>query len=249
MQAAEGPEETVYEASMAADQRLLEPPPPGLHPSTISPAELASFHRDGFISLGRCAPLEQIEALGERIDDIMMGTVHHANPMLFQLCPSATDLPQFAEFGAAQTKLWKGATLKYRKVQDLEQDLLYRDYMTLPVFRDITSKIIGPRVSLYRTMFFNKVGTPSVKVKLLVTNPTANVLHYLPARRRADGERGRRRYQLGELLASEFSRRQLRLARRLPGVFLLTSAWFTVRVARLARSTKTEILRRLLDGD
>jgi hypothetical protein len=172
MQAAEGPEETVYEASMAADQRLLEPPPPGLHPSTISPAELASFHRDGFISLGRCAPLEQIEALGERIDDIMMGTVHHANPMLFQLCPSATDLPQFAEFGAAQTKLWKGATLKYRKVQDLEQDPLYRDYMSLPVFRDITSKIIGPRVSLYRTMFFNKVGTPSVKVKLLVTNPT-----------------------------------------------------------------------------
>jgi hypothetical protein len=174
MQAAEGPEETVYEASMAADQRLLEPPPPGLHPSTISPAELASFHRDGFISLGRCAPLEQIEALGERIDDIMMGTVRHANPMLFQLCPSATDLPQFAEFGAAQTKLWKGATLKYRKVQDLEQDPLYRDYMSLPVFRDITSKIIGPRVSLYRTMFFNKVGTPSVKVKLLllVTNPT-----------------------------------------------------------------------------
>ena len=99
MQAAEGPEETAYEASMAADQRLLEPPPPGLHPPTISPAELASFHRDGFISLGRCAPLEQIEALGERIDDIMMGTVRHANPMLFQLCPSATDLPQFAEFG------------------------------------------------------------------------------------------------------------------------------------------------------
>eukprot|EP01046_Picozoa_sp_COSAG06_P017639 COSAG06_NODE_1206_length_10270_cov_8.055255_2_plen_225_part_00 len=223
MQAAEGPEETAYEASMAADQRLLEPPPPGLHPPTISPAELASFHRDGFISLGRCAPLEQIEALGERIDDIMMGTVRHANPMLFQLCPSATDLPQFAEFGAAQTKLWKGATLKYRKVQDLEQDPLYLDYMSLPVFRDIASKIIGPRVSLYRTMFFNKVGTPSVKVKLLVTNPTTNLSRYvlcdLPARRRAGGERGRRRHQLGELLASELSRRQSRLARRLSGAF------------------------------
>lgn len=73
----------------------------------------------------------------------MLGTRTLPEPMLFQLCPSAADLPQYSEHGSAQTKVWKGPTLKYRKVQDLEQDELYRAYMAAPVFRDLTTKIIG----------------------------------------------------------------------------------------------------------
>ena len=72
----------------------------------------------------------------DRIDDIMMGKVVLENPALFQLCPSAEDLPQYAEHGSAQTKIWKGPTLRYRKVQDLEQDPLYLEDMGLPIFRD-----------------------------------------------------------------------------------------------------------------
>jgi hypothetical protein len=90
------------------------------------------------------------------MDDLMMGRVRTARPMLFQLCPSATDLPQFAQYGSTQTKVWKGPTLRYRKIQDLEQDLLYREYMALPIFQDLTSKVIGPNISIYRSMLFNK---------------------------------------------------------------------------------------------
>ena len=63
-------------------------------------------------------------------------------------------LPQYAEHGSAQSKVWKGPTLRYRKIQDLEQDPLYLEYMGLPIFRDVTRKIIAEEVSLYRTMFF-----------------------------------------------------------------------------------------------
>ena len=45
-------------------------------------------------------------------------------------------------------------TLKYRKVQGFEYDDSYREYMGLPLFRDITAKIIGDRVSIFRSMFF-----------------------------------------------------------------------------------------------
>jgi phytanoyl-CoA hydroxylase len=155
--------EDEYEAAMAdpRNHRILDvapeiDPSTGLHAPQLSDAELEHFEREGFIVLGRVAPPEQIEAMCERIDDIMMGRVVLPNPALFQLCPSAEDLPHYAEHGSAQTKVWKGATLRYHKVQDLEQDLLYLEYMGLPIFRDVTKKIIAEEVSLYRTMFFNK---------------------------------------------------------------------------------------------
>ena len=122
--------EARYEAAMAADKRVLDgapvhPSPDGVHAPTLSDAELAFFHEHGFISLGRAAPLAAVEALGERIDDLMLGNLTLPRPMLWQLCPSASDLPQFAEHGGAQSKVWKGSTLRYRKIQDLEQDDLY----------------------------------------------------------------------------------------------------------------------------
>jgi len=153
--------EDEYEAAMADPQnmRVLDvapeiDPATGLHAPQLSDAELEHFEREGFIFLGRVAPPEKTEAMCDRIDDIMMGKVVLENPALFQLCPSAEDLPQYAEHGSAQTKVWKGPTLRYRKVQDLEQDPLYLEYMGLPIFRDVTRQIIAEEVSLYRTMFF-----------------------------------------------------------------------------------------------
>jgi hypothetical protein len=155
--------EEEYELAMAdpREQRILDVAPEvdrvsGLHAPTLSDSELQHFERNGYIVLGKVAPTERIEAMCERIDDIMMGRVVLPNPMLFQLCPSADDLPQFAEHGSAQTKVWKGPTLRYRKIQDLEQDPLYLEYMSLPIFRDVTRKIVAEKISLYRTMFFNK---------------------------------------------------------------------------------------------
>jgi phytanoyl-CoA dioxygenase PhyH len=129
-----------------------------IHLPTFSDAELAEFWECGYVRLGRVVPTAQIEALCDRIDDIMLGRIHYDN-MLMQLCPSAGD-PELSR----QTKTFKGSSLKYRKIQDLEQDPLFRAYMQHPLFRDITRKILGEEVSLMRAMFFNKPAGAGVPI-------------------------------------------------------------------------------------
>ena len=86
-------------------------------------------------------PSEEIDGLCQRIDQIMLGEVRYDN-MLMQLCPSAGN-PELSR----QTKEFKGSSLKYRKIQDLEQDPLFLDYMQKPLFRDLTAKIVSLRRS------------------------------------------------------------------------------------------------------
>ena len=92
-----------------------------LHPPELSPAELEEFHAQGYLRLGKVAPEEEIRAMCQRIDDIMLGKIHY-DGMLMQLCPSAGDLGL-----SRQTKEFKGSSLRYRKIQDLEQDPLFLD--------------------------------------------------------------------------------------------------------------------------
>ena len=129
-----------------------------LHPSTFSDAELATYHDQGYVRLGHVAPAAEIEAMCQRIDDIMLGKISYDN-MLMQLCPSAGN-PELSK----QTSDFKGSTLKYRKIQDLEQDPLFLAYMQNPLFGDLTRKIIGARVSIFRAMFFNKPAEQGVLI-------------------------------------------------------------------------------------
>jgi hypothetical protein len=129
-----------------------------LHAPTFAETELEQFWDCGYVRLGHVVPRAQIGALCERIDDIMLGHVQYDN-MLMQLCPSAGQ-PDLS----VQTKTFKGATLKYRKIQDLEQDTLFRAYMQHPLFRDITRRILGEEVSLMRAMFFNKPAGQGVPI-------------------------------------------------------------------------------------
>ena len=121
-----------------------------LHASALSAAELDQFHEQGYVRLGHVASREEIDALCQRIDQIMLGEVRYDN-MLMQLCPSAGN-PELSR----QTKDFKGSSLKYRKIQDLEQDPLFLDYIQKPLFRDLTAKIVAAEVSIFRAMFFNK---------------------------------------------------------------------------------------------
>ena len=129
-----------------------------LHTPTLSPAELAEFHEQGYVRFGHVAPEAEIDALRDRIDQIMLGEVRYDN-MLMQLCPSAGDLAR-----SRQTKEFKGSTLKYRKIQDLEQDALFRAYIQNPLFRDLTAKIIAENISIFRAMFFNKPAEQGVAI-------------------------------------------------------------------------------------
>jgi phytanoyl-CoA hydroxylase len=147
---------------------------PTLHAPTLSAAEIEQFHRDGYLRLGHVGTPQHIDALRDRIDAIMLGIVTVPN-MLMQLCPSASDLPQFEEFGASQTRAFKGPTLKYRKIQDLDQDGVYHSYISLPLFEDACRHLCGDTgaetpgaapvdVSIVRTMFFNKPANQGVTI-------------------------------------------------------------------------------------
>jgi hypothetical protein len=125
---------------------------------TLSGRELETYHQQGYVRLGKVAPKLEIEALCQRINDIMLGKIRYDN-MLMQLCPSAGQLDL-----SKHTREFKEASLKYRKIQDLEQDTLFLNYIQKPLFRDITQKVLGENVSIFRAMFFNKPAEQGVTI-------------------------------------------------------------------------------------
>ena len=129
-----------------------------IHAPFLSREELEAFQEEGYVRLGRAVPVEEIEALCQRIDDIMLGNIVYPD-MLMQLCPSAGEGEK-----ARQSKEFKGSSLKYRKIQDLERDPLFRAYIQQPLFRDVTAKIIGEEVAIFRAMFFNKPAEQGVTI-------------------------------------------------------------------------------------
>lgn len=145
---------------MAASTHLQERDLSVVHGPSLSEDELATFWEQGYLLLGRAAPLESIERLRSRADEVLLGDVEYPG-MTFQLCPSAVDqAEQWAaahEEGGVHAAVTTVRTLKYRKVQGWERDASFLEYMQLPLFRDATHKIIkSDRISIFRSMFFNK---------------------------------------------------------------------------------------------
>lgn len=121
----------------------------------ISSAQWAQYERDGFLKLGKVANSAEFAALQRRMDEIMLGTAAvNYDRMLMQL---DSDSGKYEEAGP-QTKGFKGATLNYRKIQDLEFDPLFLAYMQHPVFREICARAYGENtaVDCFRAMFMNK---------------------------------------------------------------------------------------------
>ena len=112
------------------------------------------FDARGYLHLGRVADAAAVEALKRRIDDIMLGTAPlDYGRMLMQL-----DVVQGRDGPGPQTRGHKGATLNYRKIQDLEFDDLFLAYMQKPLFRSICARLYGrdAPVACFRAMFMNK---------------------------------------------------------------------------------------------
>ncbi len=129
-----------------------------LHGPELTEEELKAYQENGYVRIGHVVPPREIEALCQRIDDIMLGKIRYGN-MLMQLCPSAGK-PELAR----QSKTFKASSLKYRKIQDLEQDPLFLAYLQNRLFRDTTRKIIGEHISVFRAMFFNKPADQGVTI-------------------------------------------------------------------------------------
>ena len=119
--------------------------------SDLSADEEARFHSTGVVRLGRVVADDALAVLRGRIDDIMLGRVRYQG-MLMQL---DSDNGRYEDM-PAQTTGFKGATLAYRKIEQLEQDPVFRRYLQGPLIRSIATRLIGPEVAIYRSMFMNK---------------------------------------------------------------------------------------------
>ena len=125
--------------------------------SNFGQKEHQLFLSRGFVRLGRLLSDAALAALQQRLDDIMLGVVRY-DSMHFQLDPSA-----LAEGEQQVASSHVKSTLAYRRIDDLHQDPLILEYMQHPLFRQITRRYIGERVSVFRSMFMNKaagLGSP-----------------------------------------------------------------------------------------
>jgi len=113
------------------------------------------YDANGYLRLGKMLDDAELTALRGRIDDIMLGKAKLNYDRLLMQLDSETG--KYADAGQ-QSRGYKGSTLGYRKIQDLELDDLFLAYMQRPIFREICAREYGPDVPVaaFRAMFMNK---------------------------------------------------------------------------------------------
>ncbi len=126
-----------------------------LVPDQLTEAQWAQFDADGYVRLGSVLPGSNLHDLQERIDEIMLGKADLDYTKLLMQLDSASGV--YTEAGP-QSKGHKGATLNYRKIQNLELDPLFLAFMELPLFRSICARVYGAAtpIAAFRAMFMNK---------------------------------------------------------------------------------------------
>jgi phytanoyl-CoA hydroxylase len=120
--------------------------------TSISDQDWLRFQEQGYLRLGRTVAPASLQALQGRIDDLMLGRLPSAGLMM-QL-----DLGGDYAGMAEQTIGFKGARLDYRKIERLEQDPLFLEYLREPCFRELCERSYGAQhgISIFRAMFMNK---------------------------------------------------------------------------------------------
>jgi hypothetical protein len=114
-------------------------------------AAVDHYSEHGWARLGVLADPETVRRLRERANAIMLGEVTY--PGLFFQHDSETGRYEDLEYG----KGYKGPSLKYRKVEKLELDPLFWDWIVQPTFGRLASRVYqGADVSLYRAFLMNK---------------------------------------------------------------------------------------------
>lgn len=113
---------------------------------------IETFFGLGHARLGRLVPQSILAELRRRIDAMMLGELRYPG-LFFQ---RDTDTGSYGDLSYG--KGWEGPTLRYRKLEKVELDPFFADYMRAPLFRALTEKAIGREVTLYRATVFNKAG-------------------------------------------------------------------------------------------
>jgi len=122
--------------------------------SFVTDAQWKEFEELGYLKIGRISD-EHLRKMQERIDEIMLGKAKIDYDKLLMQLDSTTGAYEDA---GQQSLGFKGATLDYRKIQELEHDPVFLEYLLDPVFKDICARTYGKKapISLFRAMFMNK---------------------------------------------------------------------------------------------
>lgn len=121
----------------------------------ITEEQWRQFDEEGWVKLSGAVRPEVVKMLQDRIDAIMLGKADVAYESMMMQLDSATG--NYADMGV-QTLGHKGATLNYRKIQNLDRDAIFMEYMRAPLFHTACRRVYGDGVpiSSFRSMFFNK---------------------------------------------------------------------------------------------
>jgi phytanoyl-CoA hydroxylase len=124
-----------------------------MDPAIALEEALAHYREHGWARIGRVLDRERIEALRARADEIMLGQVSYPG-LFFQRDTESGDYRDL-EFG----KGYQGPTLNYRKIEKLEKDPLFREWIGNPLFERIARALIEGPIAIYRAVLFNKAST------------------------------------------------------------------------------------------
>jgi len=120
----------------------------------ITDQQWQEYEELGYLKIGSVGS-DWLRKMQERIDAIMLGRAAvNYNRMLMQ---RDSESGRYEDAGV-QSKGFKGATLEYRKIQDLEYDPLFLEYLQHPVFEALCRRVYGEGagVAIFRAMFMNK---------------------------------------------------------------------------------------------
>jgi phytanoyl-CoA hydroxylase len=116
-------------------------------------AAVAHYREHGWARLGPVLTSDQVAALRERADDLMLGRV--VVPGLFFQHDAASGDYEDLEHG----KGWVGPSLGYRKLEKLERDERFREHIERPAFEQVARAVIDGPIAIYRAVLFAKAGS------------------------------------------------------------------------------------------
>jgi hypothetical protein len=120
-------------------------------PRAIDVAAIVAHFRDhGWARVGRVASEATLALLRARAHDITTGRVVHEG--LFFQADSPTGRYEDLAFGNG----WEGPKAAYRKVEKLELDPLFHEWLSNAAFERIALALLGSEVNLYRATLFTK---------------------------------------------------------------------------------------------
>ena len=110
----------------------------------LTEAQVQQFGADGYLALGQVASDEQLAELQQRLDDLTLGSLH-SERIQYQIEPALRE-----KLGASKGYGYVGPSPHYRKLTQLDQDPLFREYFCHPTFLSLLGQLLGSDVTISR---------------------------------------------------------------------------------------------------